>query len=79
MDEKCLKDDVLKQILLNQREILHGLSVLITPHCKGSLNDANGETRCNIALINRFHETEQILGIEWGEDVGFRGKYKNEP
>ena len=69
---------VLRQILLNQREILNGLSTLITPHCKGSLNDENGETQCNIALINRYHETEQILGLDWGEDVMFQGKYKEE-
>ena len=56
---------VLRQILLNQREILNGLSKLITPNCKGDINDANGETRCNVALINRYHETEQIFGLEW--------------
>lgn len=69
---------VLRQILLNQREILNGLSKLLTPNCKGSINDANGETRCNVALINRYHETEQLLGLEWGEDVMFQGKYKGE-
>ena len=69
---------VLKQILLNQRETLNGLSILLTPHCKGSAYDINGETRCNNALINRYHETEQLLGLDWGEDVGFQGKYKGE-
>ena len=67
---------VLRQILLNQREILNGLSKLLTPNCKGSMRDANGETRCNNALINRYHETEQILGRDWGEDVMFQGEYR---
>lgn len=65
---------VVRQILLNQREILNGLSELLTPSCKGSFYDKNGETRCNNVLINRYHETEQILGLKWGETVGFRGK-----
>lgn len=69
---------ILRQILLNQREILNGLSKLLTPHCKGSAYDTNGETRCNVALIDRYHETEQILGLEWGEDVMFQGEYKGE-
>lgn len=65
---------VVRQILLNQREILKGLSKLLTPSCKGSYYDKNGETRCNIALISRYHETEQILGLKWGETVGFSGE-----
>lgn len=69
--------DVLKQILLNQREILHGLSTLITPMCRGSVLDKNGETRCNNLLIDRYHETEQILGLEWGEEVSFNDRRRN--
>lgn len=71
-------ENVIRQILLNQREILNGLSKLLTPSCKGSLCDKNGETRCNNAIINRYHETEQLLGLQWGENVGFQGKYKGE-
>lgn len=78
MKDEITPGIVLRQILLNQREILNGLSALLTPHCKGSAYDANGETRCNNALINRYHETEQILGLDWGEDVMFQGKYKGE-
>lgn len=69
---------VVRQILLNQREILNGLSKLLTPSCKDSLCDKNGETRCNNAMINRYHETEQLLGIQWGQNVEFQGKYKGE-
>ena len=78
MKDEIIHGIVLRQILLNQREILNGLSKLLTPHCKGSAYDANGETRCNISLINRYHEIEQILGLAWGEDVVFQGKYKGE-
>jgi len=69
-------ENILKQILLNQREILNALSILITPMCKGSMLDTNGQTECNNALIDRFHETEQILGLDWGEIVSFHGEYK---
>lgn len=78
MKDEIAPGIVLRQILLNQREILNGLSTLLTPHCKGSMYDANGETQCNIALINRYHETEQILGLDWGEYVMFQGEYKGE-
>lgn len=71
-------DTVLQQILLNQREILLGLSILITPKCRGRLMDALGETACNNALINRYHETEQILGLKWAQEVPFQGKYGDE-
>lgn len=56
-------DDVLKQILLNQREILDALSKLITPICKGSRLDSNGETLCNISLVDRYHETDRLLNL----------------
>lgn len=69
--------DVLKQILLNQREILNALSIVITPMCKGSMNDTNGQTRCNNSLIKRFHETEQILGLDWGANVPFNDRRKD--
>lgn len=76
MNDNITSGIVLRQILLNQREILNGLSKLLAWRCNGSANDTNGETRCNVALINRYHETEQILGLDWGEDVGFQGKCK---
>ena len=42
MKDEITPGIVLRQILLNQREILNGLSKLLTPHCKGSAYDANG-------------------------------------
>lgn len=45
----------------NQKIILLALSKLLTPHCKGSLNDINGETQYNIDLIERYHITDKIL------------------
>ena len=50
-----------KELFENQKIILLALSKLITPHCKGFLNDMNGETKCNIDLIERYHRTEEIL------------------
>lgn len=50
-----------KELFENQKVILLALSKLITPHCKGALNDVNGETKCNIDLIERYHITEEIL------------------
>lgn len=50
-----------KELFENQKIILLALSKLLTPHCKGSLNDINGETQCNIDLIERYHATEEIL------------------
>ena len=78
MKDEIIPGIVLRQILFTQSEILNVLSKLLTPHCKGSAYDANGETRCNNALINRYHETEQILGLDWGEYVMFQGEYKGE-
>lgn len=74
MNKIDINEEVLTQILVNQREILHGISCLLAPNCRGSHNDTNGETRCNVALINRFHETEQLLGLGWGEDLPFQNK-----
>ena len=45
MKDEITPGIVLRQILLNQREILNGLSALLTPHCKGGAYDANGETQ----------------------------------
>lgn len=50
-----------KELFENQKIIILALSKLLTPHCRGSLNDANGETQCNIDLIERYHVTEKIL------------------
>ena len=50
-----------KELFENQKIIILALNKLLTPHCKGSLNDINGETRCNIDLIERYHITEKIL------------------
>ena len=50
-----------KELFENQKIILLALSKLLTPYCKGSLNDINGETQCNIDLIERCHVTEKIL------------------
>ncbi|MBP0061694.1 hypothetical protein JYQ78_00180 [Anaerobutyricum hallii] len=52
-----------KELFENQKIILLALNKLLTPHCKGSLRDANGETQCNINLIERYHITEKILKI----------------
>lgn len=64
-DEKKEQDttagDILIQILLNQREILHGLSAVIT-----SLGEQSNPMSlyCNYDLISRYHETEDLLGLE---------------
>ena len=50
-----------KELFENQKIIILALNKLLTPHCRGSLNDANGETQCNIDLIERYHVTEKIL------------------
>lgn len=49
-----------KTIFENQKVILLALNKLLTPHCKGML-DVNGETRCNVELIDRYRETKRIL------------------
>lgn len=53
--------NVSREILENQRVILLALSKLLTPKCKGSMLDTNGETICNIELIERYKTTEKIL------------------
>ncbi|MFQ7494819.1 hypothetical protein [Faecalibacillus intestinalis] len=50
-----------KELFENQKIIILALSKLLTPHCRGLLNDANSETQCNIDLIERYHATEEIL------------------
>lgn len=49
-----------KELFENQKIIILALK-LLTPYCKGSLNDINDETQCNIDLIERYHVTEKIL------------------
>lgn len=53
--------DANREILKNQRVILLALSKLLTPNCKGSVLDTNGETICNLELIERFKTTGKIL------------------
>lgn len=50
-----------KELFENQKIIILALNKLLIPHCRGSLNDINGETQCNIDLIERYHVTEKIL------------------
>lgn len=49
-----------KIILSNQATILLGISKLLTPHCRGDM-DKNGETRTNVELIKRYHETVEYI------------------
>ena len=44
-----------KELFENQKIIILALNKLLTPYCKGSLNDINDETQCNIDLIERYH------------------------
>ena len=60
-------NNIEREILDNQRVILHALSIFLTPKCKGSLLDKLGETRCNIDLIDRMHITEKLLQEESDE------------
>lgn len=53
--------DVERMILYNQEIIMLGLNKLLTPHCRGSLHDTNGETRANILLIDAIRNVENIL------------------
>jgi hypothetical protein len=62
-----------KLILENQKIILLGISALLTPKCRGMM-DANGETKTNVRLIERYKETSRFLeeaalkdGGEWHE------------
>ena len=50
-----------RMILYNQEIIMLGLSKLLTPRCRGSLSDKNGETRTNILLIDAASNVEKIL------------------
>lgn len=56
-----IRSELWKKLFENQKNIIFALSKLLTPHCRGSLNDANSETQCNIDLIERYHVTEKIL------------------
>lgn len=53
--------DVERMILYNQEIIMFGLSKLLTPHCKCSILDQNGETRTNILLIDAASNVEKVL------------------
>lgn len=50
-----------RMILYNQEIIMLGLSKLLTPHCRGSMIDNNGETRTNILLIDAASNVEKVL------------------
>jgi len=60
----ALNDIYVRQTLENQESILLGISALLTPHCKGSANDKNGETSANVRLIKCYHNTRKLLGKE---------------
>lgn len=53
--------EIERMILYNQEIIMLGISKLLTPHCRGSLNDKNGETRTNILLIDAASNVEKVL------------------
>ena len=53
--------EIERTILYNQEIIMLGLNKLLTPHCRGSLHDKNGETRANILLIDAVRNVENIL------------------
>ena len=56
--------EIEKRILENQEIILLGLSKLLTPHFRGSINDWNHQTSTNIQLIDSYHATRIMLGKE---------------
>ena len=56
--------EIERAILYNQEIIMLGLNKLLTPHCRGSLNDTNGETRANLLLIDAMHNIEENLSKE---------------
>lgn len=62
-----MSENLLNTVLVNQLIIMHVLSALIEPHCKGSAMDKHGETRRNVALIERIHATEDALGFSRGQ------------
>ena len=53
--------DVERMILYNQEIIMLCLNKLLTPHCRGSLHDNNGDTRTNLLLIDAMHNIENVL------------------
>ena len=53
--------DINREILKNQIVILLALSKILTPYCKTSALDANGESICNLLLIDRCKITEEVL------------------
>ena len=60
--------DIEKRLLENQEVILLALNKLLTPHCKGSLYDANGETNTNNKLIDCYRMTKRILWKDYVEN-----------
>ena len=61
-----MDDEVLKHILLNQKYLLKGISSLLTPNCRGVF-DRNNETQTNVKIIDRLHETEELIKRKFGE------------
>lgn len=59
-NERWNNNGILENNSLKSKVILLALNKLLVPHCKGML-DVNGETRCNVELINRYRETKKIL------------------
>lgn len=53
--------EIERMILYNQEIIMLGISKLLTPYCRGSLSDKNGETRTNILLIDAASNVEKVL------------------
>lgn len=53
--------EIERMILYNQEIIMLSISKLLTPRCRGSLNDKNGETRTNILLIDAASNVEKVL------------------
>ena len=60
-------DEKIDQILLNQRTICGALIKLLQRDPKFCLHDE--EVHLTTRLVNRYHETENILGLKWGEDI----------
>lgn len=55
-------EEILTQILANQRIILLTLTKFVTPHCA----DMNNESwlKINNALVSEYHRTKEIIGEE---------------
>lgn len=61
-EETQKEQDVGYRILENQEAMLDGLVKLLTPHCKGSMFDSNGQTQTNIKMSNAYKDTREMLG-----------------